>query len=77
MLVKDMIARLEKFDPELEMTVLDGFNGGGQSRTINFGPRIFDPADKEHTFDGDENQNYEDVETAPGQKIVMMGYGFY
>ena len=40
MKVRELIERLEKFDPEMVVSILDGFNGGGQSREINYTPEI-------------------------------------
>lgn len=36
--VKDLKSRLDKFDDNLEVMILDGFNGGGNPRRINIGP---------------------------------------
>jgi hypothetical protein len=77
MTVGDLINKLSAFDARTEITILDGFNGGGIPRTINFGPILFDPQDKERTFNGDEMQDYSDLDTPSGQKIIVMGYGSY
>jgi len=76
-LVKEFINELEKIDSKLEVAIIDGFNGGGIPRTINFGPLIFDPSNKDSTFSGDERQDYSDIETKAGNEILVMGYGCY
>lgn len=44
---------------------LDGFNGGGDPRTINMGPTLRSEGD------------YEDIKSKPGTPILVMGYGSY
>ena len=73
----ELIKRLEGFSDETEVSILDGFNGGGQPRQINLGPLLFDPNDKSHTFVGDERQDYSDLNTPKGGKIIVMGFGCY
>lgn len=72
MKIKELIKRLEAFDQELEVAILDGFNGGGEPRTINLGPSEFDPAKHPHC-----PVDYADIESQDGDKIVWMGYGCY
>lgn len=45
--VGDLIAKLQKFPPELPVRVLDGFNGGGCARLINLGPVLHDQEDRD------------------------------
>lgn len=73
--IKELINRLQKFDPQLEVTILDSFNGG-MPRTINFVPTLFDPSDNSQTFEDDTAQDYSDIRTPVGMPIVIMGYGF-
>lgn len=54
--------------PDCEITILDGFNGGGNPRTINLGPRL--------TNIDEYNYDTDDIETKRGN-IIVMGYGFY
>jgi hypothetical protein len=56
--------------PNHEIMILDGFNGGGYPREINFGPikRIITPDDAEESGD---------CEGIIGQEIMLMGYGCY
>lgn len=63
--VKQLIERLREYPPEMEVAILDGFNGGGAPRTINLGPTM--------RCEGD----YEDLKSKPGTNIVVMGYGSY
>lgn len=71
--VADLIKDLQKLPPELEATILDGFNGGGSPRTINLGPHVWDPKDSP----GLERNDYSDIKTPSGEPIVVMGYGCY
>jgi hypothetical protein len=77
MKVKEMIELLKEFDGETEITILDGFNAGGIPRRINFGPRLWNPKDPDQTFEGDERQDYSDLESPEGTPIIVMGYGCY
>ena len=74
MKVKELIKRLSEFNPEMEVAVLDGSNGGGYPREINYGPIEYRG---KPDFKGDTNADYEDLETSEGQSIVQMGFGFY
>lgn len=71
MTVKQLIERLQELDPNLEVAILDGFNGGGQPRTINLGPQV----DKTETMYN--RRDYADIETEQDAPIVIMGYGCY
>ena len=73
MKVHELIARLRKLDGNLEVAILDGFNGGGQPRSLNLGPVMFDPAE----YSLSESANYEDLDSRKGATIVIMGYGCY
>lgn len=78
MKVKDLIEKLLLLPQDMEVTILDGFNGGGMPRTINFGPLVDDPKSDLRTpgivLDSDD---YSDIETPEGEPIVVMGYGCY
>lgn len=77
MTVHELITELQKFDKTLEVAILDGFNGGGQPRTINLGPQLEgDEAARRNGYDK-TNRNYSDLETYRGNTIVVMGYGCY
>ena len=71
MLVKELIARLQKLDQDKEVMILDGFNGGGHPRTINLGPG-------EHDIEAADIENASDCEDFKvGDVVIRMGYGFY
>ena len=74
MKVKELIERLRKLDGDIEVAILDGFNGAGRSRTINFGPLVFSG---QPNFKGDEWADYSDLDTPETHPIVIMGYGCY
>jgi hypothetical protein len=62
---------LNKYDDNLEVMVLDGFNGGGSPRAINSGPRIYKITQNDIDELGDcEFHNV-------GDEIILMGYGSY
>jgi hypothetical protein len=77
MKVKDLIAELTALDPEMEVAVLDGFNGGGQPRALNFGPTIWDKETLEEMADFDDSPDYSDLSVKEGTEIVVLGYGCY
>jgi hypothetical protein len=70
----ELIGLLNKIEGNPEIAILDGFNGSGVPRTINFGPLLFSgiPA-----FSGDDQADYADINSAPGTPIILMGYGCY
>ena len=73
MKLSELIARLETLRGEngdLEVVILDGFNAGGEPRTINVGPSVWSLDNKNLTLDTD------DIGTKSGN-IVVMGYGSY
>lgn len=51
--VRNLIDLLSKFDEDLEVMILDGFNGGGNPRRINIGPVLdeIQPEDIDNTAD--------------------------
>lgn len=56
--------------PDFEVAILDGFNGGGEPRTINLGPSIRDVNRQYNTLCTD------DIQTKTGS-IVVIGFGSY
>lgn len=70
MKVKELIERLQKQDPEKEIMILDGFNGGGEPREINLGP-------KGRTISEQDADQSADCEDLIGKDVLVMGYGFY
>lgn len=70
MLVKELIERLGKMPQDIEVMILDGFNGGGAPRTINVSPRLL-VVEQE---DAEDNYDCEDI---VGQTVCAMGYGSY
>ncbi len=74
MKVRELIDRLSKFDPDIEVSILDGNNGGGQPRTINLGPLVYDPKKWPRCTEGND---FSDIDTPQGEPIIQMGYGCY
>lgn len=70
MIVKDLIEALSKYSDNTTVMILDGFNGGGQPRTINCSPCIVVVQDT-------DIKDNDDCEGLEGEKIVVMGYGSY
>ena len=70
MTVGELKEKLNKFNNDDIIMILDGFNGQGNPRTINFGP-IQDEIDPEYHNGADiDNMNVND-------KFICMGYGCY
>lgn len=67
----ELIKALEKFDPNLEVAILDGFNGGGEPRAINFGPHV------ESNKDAWIKLDYRDLESDENSPIIVIGFGCY
>ena len=57
-------------NPNLEVMVLDGSNGQGSPRIINFGPLL-------HTITKDHADESGDCENIVGQKVIILGFGCY
>ena len=70
MTVAELIKRLSEFRPDMEVMILDGFNGGGHPREINLGPttRVITPVDDDQCAD---------CEGRTGEFVITMGYGSY
>lgn len=70
MTAAQLISRLSQIPPDTEVMILDGFNGGGDPREINFGPvtRKITNANAEDTAD---------CEGKIGNTVVLIGYGCY
>lgn len=73
MTVKELIENLQQFDPDLEVAILDGFNGGGYPRQINYGPRL----EFYHRFDHSQTYDREDLVNKQATQWIIMGYGCY
>lgn len=69
MSVKELIDHLSQFDENLEVMILDGFNGGGNKRSINYSP--------DEPITVAENEKGHDCEGKTGKKVVILGYGCY
>lgn len=77
MKISELVAKLSKYNPDMEVVILDGFNGGGQPRTINLGPCEWDDETLEEMAEMDVEPDYSDIDSKPGTPIVIMGYGCY
>lgn len=72
MTVAELTEALEKYDPDMEVAILDGFNGGGVPRQINFGPRL------ENYNQANHDQTYrEDLIDDEADAWIIIGYGCY
>lgn len=69
MKAKELAEELLK-NPELEVMILDGFNGGGYLRTINLGPGP-------RTITKKDADECGDCEGRKGERIIQIGYGCY
>lgn len=71
MKIKELIKHLNKFDENIEVMILDGFNGGGNPREINNKPIDL------YTIT-EENERYSgDCDDMIGEEVVILGYGSY
>jgi hypothetical protein len=70
MTVKELIARLEKLNPDNEIMILDSFNGGGCPREINLGPVL-------RTVTAENADDAADCENLEGQSVYVIGFGCY
>lgn len=64
------LAELLLEEPDMEIMILDGFNGGGYPRKINLGPIT-------RTITEEDAEESGDCEELVGQEVAVMGYGFY
>lgn len=77
MTVQQLIEKLQRFNPSLEVAILDGFNGGGNPRAINLGPHIESDREAQEMGYDKTDRDYEDLATFQGNEIVILGYGCY
>lgn len=71
--IGDLISRLEAKRKELgdvEVMVLDSFNGGGHPRTLNLGPSV-------RTLTEANAEDNGDCEDRVGEKVLVVGFGSY
>jgi hypothetical protein len=72
--VKELIAALSELNPEMEIMILDGFNGGGYPRHINCKPY----KDSPHLISQKDVANCGDCEDiGRGHEVYTIGYGCY
>ncbi len=71
MIVSELIQHLSKFDGDLEVMLLDGFNAQGNKRSITFAPTGL----REITAQDEEESG--DCEDKAGNKVVILGFGYY
>ena len=71
MSVSELIQHLSKFDGDLEVMLLDGFNAQGNKRSITFAPSNL----REITSQDEEESG--DCEDKVGNKVVILGFGYY
>lgn len=70
MKVADLIRRLQQYPADAEVMVLDGFNGGGDPRTLNLGPLV-------RRITEEHAENSGDCEERVGEEVIVIGYGCY
>jgi len=74
MKVKDLIARLQEMDPDVDIAILDGTNGDGNLRRINYGPhKNLQATLQPHMIEDCSDFEHMDI----GTKIYYMGFGCY
>ena len=70
MKVREFLELFSHYNPETELMILDGFNGGGLPRTINYGPAPLKITE-------DHARECGDCEGMVGADVVVIGYGCY
>jgi len=68
---KQLIEHLSRFDDNVEIMILDGFNGGGNKRDINFTPSNL------RTISKKDAEDSADCEGRVGENVLILGYGCY
>ena len=61
---------LNLFHPDMEIMILDGFNGSGVPREINVHPRI-------HRISNQDAESTADCEDKIGEHVAVVGFGSY
>jgi hypothetical protein len=56
--------------PDLDIMILDGFNGGGEPREINLGPCL-------RTITQQNANGGADCESKVGKEVRVIGFGSY
>ena len=70
MTIAELREQLAEFPDDMEIMILDGFNGGGVPREINIHPWA-------HTITDDDAANTFDCEERAGENVIVIGYGSY
>jgi hypothetical protein len=65
-----LIRRLSDVDDDIEIMILDGFNGAGNPREINFGPTPVQITEE-------DAEATADCEGLVGEAVFVLGYGCY
>lgn len=67
---RELIDFLTPYGDDMDVMILDGFNGGGVAREINLGPC-------EHVITAAEANEASDCDGRVGNTVVVIGYGCY
>ncbi len=71
MKARELIKRLQQLaDQNMEIMILDGFNGGGTPREINLGP-------SPHMITAKDADEAADCEMLVGELVYVLGFGSY
>jgi hypothetical protein len=70
MTIAELREQLAEFPDDMEIMILDGFNGGGVPREINIRPWT-------QVITEQEAADTDDCEGRVGETVVAMGYGSY
>jgi len=68
--IQELIERLSRFDPSMEVMILDGENGNGVLRTPNFGPTV-------RTVTAKDESETDDCEDMAAMPVIALGFGCY
>ena len=70
---RELMTELFKIKGNPEIAILDGFNGGGIPRRINFGPIDIIPSKEDKDSEWSQTADLEDKT----ETIILIGYGCY
>ena len=70
MTISQLIEKLKDYPPDMQIMILDSFNGGGCPRDLNCGPY-------EALIEDRHAEIAADCEGREGEQVVLIGYGCY
>jgi len=69
-LINHLKCEFSSLSDDTQVMILDGFNGGGRPRKINFGPSV-------QVITSADARECADCEDLVGKKCIILGFGSY